>query len=999
MNKRALKNSFIKRHQQFLLPLLVGVTLSGGSYAESSKATVADEFVLEVQGHLHEPGHKNHVVSIKAAREQWEKNRLRQLQIKQRKTTPLNLDWQSKESAKIVFPKPGLLDSSDASGFLQMDWLTRLTPVAKWLLPTPAEATGLYGGIAIDGNDNDWTVYDRVNWPTDRPPYLATGPEIHAKYVSGATPVYVFSLKAAGVAMAPNTTLWLNIDQNPETGFKIWGAYGGAEYVVNVYSDGVPHLYKVTADGVFTWVAGLEFATSADKSILEFAVPAATLGLLAPRAIDVMGDINDTIFLPTDYTSGIQYTLTSGVDAPPVRTDLSKRVGIVYSEASKNNFYDSKAYSQLYMSMQHQAMMAGIGFDLLTETDLVDLNKLVNYDALIFPYAANIPNNMRSVVSKNLFTAVYKYGIGIITADNFLTNDELNAAAPGNSYAMMKQLLGVTRENGAGPVSIDVTANDVTHPAMKGYLAGEAILSSQALNSYKSTWTGFYQAISGQASNTLANQTISGIGAKPAVIATTTGGRNVHFATTALMADGNLVWQALQWAVYGTQTPIGLKMGRDNNLFVARNDMDQSQEYGDAFFDSMGKVDVPLYSILQKWNQSYHFIGSYYINIGNTPPSQKTSWESNPPKAFDAKPLYQKYLALGNEIGTHSYTHPADTNVLTPAQIEFEFNQSMNQIAAHLNPTWNNQAIRGAAVPGAPENLNTAHNILQHVDYLSGGGSMIGAGYPSAIGYLTAADTKVYFSPNMSFDFTLMDFGVPLGSPPVPTRLTAAQAEIYWAAEYDRLMKHAAQPIIHWAWHDYGPTSATTATSGQGYSVAMFENTIKKAYNDGAEFVTLADAAQRINTFKHAKLTVTQNGSQYTANVAASNVGKFSLSMNLPAGQKIQRVNNWYAYNADKVFLDEDGGTYDIQTGTTIDNVTHITQMPSQSRIISLTGDGSNLELTFEGRGRVDYTLNQSNKTYAITSDGGSYPQSTSIAYPDGTHTLSIKLLANQNGG
>lgn len=997
MRKRAMKNNFIKCHQQLLLPLLVGMTLSSGSYAESSKATVADEFILEAQGHLHEQGHKDYAVSLKAAREQWEKNRLKQMQTKQRKTVPSNLKWQSEAATKIVFPKPGSLDSTDASHFFKMDWLTRLTPVAKLLLPTQAQAAGVYGGIAIDGNATDWTVNDRVNWPTDRPPYLAIGPEIAAKYVSGTAPAYVFAIKASGVAMGPNTTLWLNTDQNAATGFKIWDAYGGAEYVVNIYSDGTPHLYQVTADAVFNWVAGLEFATSSDKSVLEFVIPAAALGLSAPRALDVMSDLNDTVFLPADFTSGVQFTVTSGIDAAPVRTDLSKRVGIVYSEASKNNFYNEKAYSQLYMSMQHQAMMAGIGFDLLNETDLTDLKKLVNYDALVFPYAANIPKNMRRAVSKNLFTAVYKYGIGIITADNFLTNDELNAPAAGDSYALMKQLIGITRENGAGPVSVDLTANDVTHPAMKGYLAGESIFSSLALNSYQSTWTGYFQAIAGQASNTLANQTISGIGTKPGVIATTTGGRNVHFATTALMADGNLVWQALQWAVYGTQTPVALKMGRDNNLFVSRNDMDQSQEYGDAFFDSMGKVDVPLYPILEKWNTDYHFIGSYYINIGNTPPSQKTSWLSSPPKAFDAKPLYQKYIALGNEMGTHSYTHPHDTNVLTPTQIEFEFNQSMNQIATNLNPTWNNQAIRGAAVPGAAENVTTAHNILQYVDYLSGGGSVIGAGYPSAIGYLTAADTKVYFSPNMSFDFTLMDFGVPMGSPPVATRLTAVQAEAYWAAEYDRLMKHAAQPIIHWAWHDYGPTSATTAISGQGYTLAMFENTIAKANMDGAEFATAADVAQRINTFKQAKLTVTQNGAHYTASVAATNVGKFSLAMNLPTGQKIQRVNNWYAYNDDKVFLGNDGGTYDIQAGTTVDSVTRITQMPKQAKIISLTGDGKNLNLTFEGSGVLGYTLNQATKVISVVSDVGGAGQSGGngqyfITFPNGTHTLTIKM-------
>lgn len=989
---RRLLNQY--RHTATLwLPLLLGVTFSGASYAESSNATAAAEFVLEVQGQ------KDHALSIKAAREQWEKDRLLQMQTqtKQRKSTPANLDeLYKREASKIIFPKPGTDESSDASDVLGTDWLARLTPVAALLLPAKAEAAGVFGGIAIDGNVNDWAVTDRINWPIDRPPYMATGPELYAKYVPDTAPQYVFAVKAPGVAIGPNTTLWLNTDQNAATGYKIWGTFGGDEYAVNIYSDGVPHLYKVDTAGVFTWVTALNYATSTDKSVIEFVVPATALGLSTPQAIDLLGDINDSVFLPTVYDPAVYYTVPAVATTYPVRTDASKRVGIVFSTSSKNHFYDSKAYSQLFMSMQHQAMMAGIGFDLLNETDLTDLNKLVNYDALIFPYAANIPKNIRSAVNKNLFTAIYQYGIGIISADNFMTNDELNAVAPGDAYAVMRQLLGITRDNGAGPVSVDLTANAVTHPAMKGYVAGESILSSQALNAYKSTWTSYFQAIPGQAADTLANQTIGGVGTKPGVIANTTGGRNVHFATAALMADGPLVWQALQWVVYGTQTPVALKMGRNNNLFISRNDMDQSQEYGHSYFDDMGNVDVPLYSLLNNWKTTYNFVGSYYINIGNAPPDQQTIWLSNPPSTYDSKPLYQKYIALSNEIGTHSYTHPHDTNALTPTQIEFEFNQSMNQIATNLNPTWNNQAIRGAAVPGMPESVATAQSILQHVDYLSGGGSMIGAGYPSAIGYLTAADTKVYFSPNMSFDFTLMDFGVPQGTPPVPTRLNATQAEAYWAAEYDRLMKHAAQPIIHWPWHDYGPTSATTAASGQGYTLAMFQNTIAKAYNNGAEFATLADVAQRINTFKNAKLTVTQAGTQYTANVAANNVGKFSLAMNLPAGQKIQRVSNWYAYNDNSVFLDDDGGTFVVQAGTVADAVTHITEMPMRSKLISLSGDGANLDMRFEGEGSVKVILSDAANKFQITSDGGvltTTGNTASIKFATvGTHTLAVKL-------
>ena len=43
------------------------------------------------------------------------------------------------------------------------------------------------------------------------------------------------------------------------------------------------------------------------------------------------------------------------------------------------------------------------------------------------------------------------------------------------------------------------------------------------------------------------------------------------------MSDSNLVWQALQWVVYGDQTAMGLHMGRNQSIFASRCDMDLSQ--------------------------------------------------------------------------------------------------------------------------------------------------------------------------------------------------------------------------------------------------------------------------------------------------------------------------------------------------------------------------------------------------------------------------------------
>jgi hypothetical protein len=803
-----------------------------------------------------------------------------------------------------------------------------------------------FGNISIDGNLDDWTMFDRINLPNNLPPYLATGHEIYGKFVNTPEATYLIAIKSTGPAIATNTTVWFNTDQNRSTGLE---SVGGAEYYLNVFVDSQPHLYNNS----FAWIGGpLIHAYSADNKIIEIAIPASALSLMPNQAIDILVDINDSIFLPANYAIE-NYTIPGTVEVLPPRTDFNKRVGIVFGKASKNQFFGKKAYSQLFMAMQHQAMMAGISFEILTENDLTDVANIVNYDAIIFPYFAEIPNNIFVAVHDTLFKAIYHYNIGIITAGNFLTNDENGSPLPGDSYRYMKQLLGIGRVGGEGPVDISVKAVDVSHPVMKGYTTNELIFDNSQ------NWYSYFAPVSGQTVTVLANETVTGnnSGTYNAILASITGGRNVHFATVGLMGDGNLVWQALQWVIYDNKVPVGLKMGRYNSLFISRNDTDEAMQQ-----DEVQIVHVPLYNLLVNWKRDYNFVGSFFIDIGNDPVNGEwTDW------AISA-PLFQDYIALGNEIGTHSWTHPNITNNLSPSEIEFEFNQSMNKISSKLNnKTWRDQAIRGSAVPGAPENVNTATEIIQYLDYLSGGFSSVGAGYPGAFGYLNPSSNKVYFSPDMTFDFTLIQYGVPVGNPPVPVPLTAAEAEIYWQNEYAYLTRHSSQPIIHWPWHDYAVTIAADPITGDGYTVDMFENTIAMAFNDDAEFVTSADVAQRIETFKDADLSISHNNNTITATVNAIDVGKFALQIAPHNGEIIENVSNWYAYNTDKVFLDNDGGTFVIQLGTTQDVVTRIIRLPMRAKLISLIGDGSNLNYSFKGEGTVRIVLNGTENQFNIT--------------------------------
>ena len=121
------------------------------------------------------------------------------------------------------------------------------------------------------------------------------------------------------------------------------------------------------------------------------------------------------------------------------------KVAIVYSDTSANLYFNQTAYSDLFMAAQNQARMAGVSYDVIDESKLTDINNLIGYDAIIFPSMADVNTAQLPAIMSTLTSAVYNYHIGIITAGDFLTNDQTGAALPGNAYANMETLLGLAR--------------------------------------------------------------------------------------------------------------------------------------------------------------------------------------------------------------------------------------------------------------------------------------------------------------------------------------------------------------------------------------------------------------------------------------------------------------------------------------------------------------------------------------------------------------------------
>jgi Ca2+-binding RTX toxin-like protein len=673
---------------------------------------------------------------------------------------------------------------------------------------------------------------------------------------------------------------------------------------------------------------------------------------------------------------------TINVDGNAVQVEFSStsngaKVGIVYSESTAARYWNLMAYSQLFMTAQSQATMAGVPYDILTEADLKNAATLQQYDALIFPSFVNVKAADVAAITSALTQASHA-GVGLIASGDFMTNNATggNLADP---YARMHSLFGLEGQ-AWGTGAITVKAGNISDPMMADYSAGEVIHTYT--NEFYGAYTGFGSVVPTQlVQQTIGSQTYN------AVVATTISGtRNVHFSSDAMMADNNLLWQAIDTVVNGaavSEVTAGLQLSRGSSIVASRVDMDQAMFPSDVTpGDRPGIYDV-LLPILQTWKNDYNFVGSYYIDIGNDAPNETTNW------AISGE-YYRRLLALGNELGSHSVTHPPEVDDPS-VNIAFEFQQSKAIIEQHMSQILGQPfTVEGAAVPGNPEDLATALNILQYYNYLSGGSSTIGAGYPGAFGYITpamASADKVYLAPNVSFDFSLVEF----------QGMTPAQASAKWAQEWNELTRHTDVPIILWPWHDY----AAAAWSYDGvqpslYTTQMFTDFISRAYNAGAEFVTLADLADRISSFDDSSLTWARTSTTITATVSSPDAGKLALDLDNLGTQKIASVNGWYAYDNDSVFLDRDGGSYTINLGATVADVTHITSLPMRAELVSLTGNGTNLSFSVIGEGRVIIDLAALAGRSAVVAGATTVSLAGEILTLDlgtvGTHNVSVTL-------
>ena len=853
------------------------------------------------------------------------------------------------------------------------------------------------GNITVDGTVSEWGADTRLDTATSGSPAVAV-------YGDAQAGEFVFALTTDGTKIGPGTTIWLDTDVNRSTGFHIFGAAGtGAEFNVNISSDGVAKLY--TGNAGQTFVADITYRTNADGTGLELAIPRALLGMTTstPGAVRAYVDVNNSIFDPSDYAS-TSYVVAE--DAPAASS--SQRIAIVYSETSAANFYDKTAYGQLFMSAQNQARQAGLPFDLLSESDLTNVAMLSQYKAIVFPGFQNVPAGQLNAIESALTQVSKIYDVGLIAAGNFMTNSETGAAFGGDSYARMKSLLGVTLEQSGTTAGIDVISGSGSNPILETYTPG-SVVGNYTNTGYQSfvDITGHGQVLFDQRIHTA-----GGTSNVNGVIATTTDARNVHFASDALIGNSNILGEALDWVLNGNAIDVSLSMTRGTALFDSRTDMDQSQEISDVVAQTPNIYDR-LLPIVQSWHDAYGFVGSFYVNIGANSPDQMTNWAIS-------KPIYDQLMAMGNSIGSHSWTHPDNTNLMSNADpalaalllkvdprlpgavdpatltaaekailfnsFTFQFEYSKYMLEKQLGVP-----ITGLAVPGAPEKIQAALQLMQGFDYITAGYSSQGAGYPGAFGYVDPTHTNtVYLAPNMKFDFTLIGF----------ENLTPAQAAAEWMIEMARITAHSTTPIISFPWHDYGPTNWNLGDPiPKTYTQEMFTNVIAAAAASGAEFVTGADLAGRIKTFGQSNLSITRAGSVITAAVTSTDAGRFAITVE--DGAKIASVGNWYAYDDTKVFLPKLGGTFQITLGTVAQDATHLVALPQRADLTSVTGNGKDLSFTFAGVGAAGIILKtQGTEAVIVTgADSGTLePTRLTIGFGvQGTHSVAVTYAAGSS--
>ena len=90
------------------------------------------------------------------------------------------------------------------------------------------------------------------------------------------------------------------------------------------------------------------------------------------------------------------------------------------------------------------------------------------------------------------------------------------------------------------------------------------------------------------------------------------------FSTAGVMADSNLLWQAINYVAKDPGISVSLELTRFNGIVVSRTDMDQAQESEDVNPGAAPRGSMTsCCRSSRNGSRTYNFVGSYYVDIGN----------------------------------------------------------------------------------------------------------------------------------------------------------------------------------------------------------------------------------------------------------------------------------------------------------------------------------------------------------------------------------------------
>ncbi|GBG31869.1 Hypothetical Protein FCC1311_080942 [Hondaea fermentalgiana] len=853
----------------------------------------------------------------------------------------------------------------------------------RFVLAVAAVLVASATGQVVDGDGSDWVASQRVLPGFYETQDIAQYAELYASYNDERDSwLFLARPRAIGNGEFIDTHIYFNTDGNMTSGYtgaasNTMPATGSDAYVRIVMDWNSPKL--LTSVGLYTGCSGADVTCS---TAINTTVPSAYIPLTAsvmPGAVEFEVSMAQLVaagvpvstdrdlgvaanFIQNDWVGQLQpeYLLNfapviKGIDAEPACTYTPNKAAVLFSLDAQNLLFQDKAYRQLFMSMQSQLMQAGLPYDRITLDDILNVEESCKYKVIVVPYFAWIDPDLTFEIRKAFIRLVHLHKVGLVGIGDFATNALDRSVIAGDPYFTLNMLFGLEDANPvyASTISTKIIVANNSLSILADKEVGDELFDESTAG----TFTNMYQKFSRTAFDvtTVATQEL-GINATytatyDSILATEcvtnmfgkTSGRTVHFSTLEVAANRDLVWRAIAWAVAADGLTVGVQLTRQDLIFAARNDMDQSQYYPQAII----LETALLPRIIEPWYGNYSFVCSYYINLGNDVDEEEyTDWTW-------AQPLYDQYIALENEIGTHSFTHPDDINLLTDAELEFQFKTAKEYTMGNMS-----LSRLASAQPGATESLATLIKLEPYFNdtYFSGGYAGQGAGYPGCFGYIDAVSDMVYMAPNMYFDFTAIEF----------LKWTPEATTAFWFEQLDNATENAKMAIMHLPVHDYALVdwNDESYTFDNGlYPSTLIEPVIAKAYNMGAEFVTGMGLSDRIRAFTATSIEVTDEGNDtYLATISSTggSLGAMAVSVLQDGSKVIDSVEDWPAYTSSRIFLPTNGGSFRFTLADTASATSqvHITKLAMRMELEAVSStSATDISFTVTGSGKVEVTM------------------------------------------